>query len=101
MGSEWTSCRVGDVVVTNPDTYSTKENWPYVEYLDTGNITRGTILDSHMINRGEPLRSRARRKVLPYDIVYSSVRPITRHFGLISNPLPRMLVSTGFVVIRS
>lgn len=101
MASEWARCQIGDVVVTNPDAYTIKENWSYVEYLDTGNITRGVISEIQKINRGEPLPSRARRKVDPQDIVYSSVRPINRHYGLIANPLPLMLVSTGFVVVRA
>ena len=49
----------------------------------------------------EKLPSRARRKIAPNDVVFSTVRPNQRHFGLISKPLPNMLASTGFAVIRS
>jgi len=93
---------VADVVDFNANTYSPKENWDFVNYLDTGNITDGVIEAVQYINMGsEKLPSRARRKVKTNDIVYSTVRPIQRHFGIISHPSDNMLVSTGFAVIRS
>lgn len=73
-----------------------------MNYLDTGNITNGRIEGVQRISLAEEkLPSRARRKVSANDIVYSTVRPNQRHFGLISSPAERMLVSTGFAVIRS
>ena len=43
--------------------------------------------------------SRAKRLLSNNDIVYSSVRPANRHYGFFSNPLPNLVVSTGFIVI--
>ncbi|RLD59236.1 MAG: restriction endonuclease subunit S, partial [Bacteroidetes bacterium] len=34
------------------------------------------------------------------DIVYSTVRPNLKHFGIIKKPNDNMLVSTGFIVIQ-
>ncbi|MDP6752036.1 MAG: restriction endonuclease subunit S, partial [Candidatus Poribacteria bacterium] len=100
MGGEWVKTTVGEIVFINTDTYSPKEKWDYVNYLDTGNITSGVINSVQNIARDEKLPSRARRKVLAGDIVYSTVRPNQRHYGIIANPLENMLVSTGFSVIR-
>jgi type I restriction enzyme S subunit len=100
MGSEWVTCRLGDVFVCNAETYSPAEKWDYVNYLDTGNITNGTIASIERITDHKSLPSRARRKVRAGDIVYSTVRPNQRHYGIIAEPLPNMLVSTGFAVLR-
>jgi type I restriction enzyme, S subunit len=100
MASEWSHKTIGFLSECNTDTYSPKESWPFVNYLDTGNITKGSIEHIHYIAAGEKLPSRARRKVLPGDIVYSTVRPNQKHFGIISKPVENMLVSTGFAVLR-
>jgi type I restriction enzyme, S subunit len=98
---EWKSVQLGDVVDINTDAYSVKDNWHYVNYLDTGNITDGKIDNVQYIRLdSEELPSRAKRKIVKGDIIYSTVRPNQRHFGVIKNPLPNMLVSTGFAVIR-
>ena len=90
-----------DICRTNLEQYSQKENWEKVVYLDTGNITDNVISSlQHIIVGKEDLPSRARRKVKHLDIVYSTVRPNQRHFGLIVNPPDNMLVSTGFCVIQ-
>ena len=48
----------------------------------------------------DKIPSRARRKVEPGDIVYSTVRPNQCHFGLIGDVPDNFLASTGFAVIR-
>ena len=107
---QWISKSTGDyellplsnIASINPDTYSPKETWKYVNYLDTSSITEGCIAEiQHITPSSEKLPSRARRKIAPNDIVFSTVRPNQRHYGIISEPLPNMLGSTGFAVIRS
>ena len=107
---QWISKSTGDyellplsnIASINPDTYSPKETWKYVNYLDTSSITEGCIAEIQRITpSSEKLPSRARRKIAPNDIVFSTVRPNQRHYGIISEPLPNMLGSTGFAVIRS
>ena len=93
---------VADIAEFNPDNYSPREQWPLVQYLDTGNITRGIVESYQAIDpQSERLPSRARRKVTSGDIIYSSVRPIQKHYGLILSPAKNVLVSTGFTVIRA
>lgn len=62
--AERKAIRLGSVVRTNVSTYSEKEGWAFVNYLDTGNITQDTISEIQRINVGtDKLPSRARRKV--------------------------------------
>ncbi len=98
--SGWRKTTVGEVCDINPESYSSSENWKKFKYLDTGNITRGKIEAIQDIETVDDLPSRARRKAKRGDIVYSTVRPIQRHYGILENPEPNLLVSTGFAVIR-
>jgi len=92
---------VGECVLINCSTYSPKENWTYINYLDTGSITENQISKiQHLVIGRDKIPSRARRKVQPGDIVYSTVRPSHKHFGLLKQPPENCIVSTGFVVIK-
>jgi len=96
----WRKIRLGDFCVTNADSYSLREEWGFVNYLDTGNITNNTIDSIQYIDiKNEKLPSRARRKVKRNSIIYSTVRPNQRHFGIIKSQPENFLVSTGFAVI--
>lgn len=98
--SEWTTIRLGSVVRTNTTAYSPKEGWKYVNYLDTGNLTENVIDAIQNIDlANEKLPSRAKRKVQINSILYSTVRPNQKHFGIIKSMPENFLVSTGFVVI--
>ena len=86
--------------MTNQDTYSPKENWQFVNYLDTGNITMNRIAEIQYINTSmDKLPSRARRKVNSNSIIYSTVRPNQLHYGIIKEQPKNFLASTGFAVI--
>ena len=92
--------RLGEACKTNANSYSPKEEWDFVNYLDTGNITNNRIDSIQFIDvRSEKLPSRARRKVKKDSIIYSTVRPNQRHFGIIKSQPEHFLVSTGFAVI--
>lgn len=96
----WQTVRLGDIIETNKNTYSKKENWNFINYLDTGNITLNKVDKIQNINVDiEKLPSRARRKVKYNSIIYSTVRPNQLHHGIVKNQPDNFLVSTGFVVI--
>lgn len=98
--AEWQTVRLGEIVKTNQSTYSPKENWQFVNYLDTGNITMNKIDEIQNINTAkDKLPSRARRKVKTNSIIYSTVRPNQLHYGIIKKQPDNFLVSTGFTVI--
>ena len=98
--AEWKKVRLGDIACINKRTYSPKEGWEFVNYLDTSNITRNRIDEvQHIITSIDKLPSRARRKVCLNSIVYSTVRPNQLHYGIIKKQPDNFLVSTGFTVI--
>ena len=98
---EWKEYKLGDICKSNINSYSEKDNWSFVNYLDTGNITENKISDIQFIDlSSESLPSRARRKVQLNDIIYSTVRPNQKHFGIIKNQPENFLVSTGFAVLH-
>ena len=101
MMEAWRKIRLGSACETNVDSYSPKEEWTFVNYLDTGNITENRIDSIQYIDvKNEKLPSRARRKVKTDSIIYSTVRPNQRHFGIIKSQPENFLVSTGFAVIE-
>lgn len=98
--AEWQTVRLGTIVSTNQSTYSPKEDWQFVNYLDTGNITMNRVDEIQYINTStDKLPSRARRKVELNSIIYSTVRPNQLHYGIIKEQPENFLVSTGFAVI--
>lgn len=98
--SEWKEYKLGDVVRSN--TESINKNYPNetILYLDTGSITRGKI-DKFQEYKLHEAPSRAKRLVKNNDIIYSTVRPIQRHYGFVVNPPKNLVVSTGFSVIET
>lgn len=98
--SEWKDVKLGEICKTNVNTYSKNDNWDYVNYLDTGNVTENNINEIAYIDvKKNKLPSRAKRKVKIGDIVYSNVRPNQRHYGYFKNICSNFLVSTGFTTI--
>ena len=97
----WQQVILGDVITINDATYSSKDKWSFINYLDTGNLTNGKICEVKKFTIGtDKIPSRAKRKIQPGDIVYSTVRPNQKHFGIIKNLPENLLVSTAFVTIR-
>ena len=98
--SQWIKIRLGDIMETNKKTYSSKEQWSFVNYLDTGNIVKNKIDEIQYIDLTiKKLPSRAKRKVKYNSIIYSTVRPNQHHYGIIKEQPENFLVSTGFTVI--
>ena len=98
--AEWTKRRIGDMCRTNANSYSPKEGWTFVNYLDTGNITKNVIDEIQFINLcNEKLPSRAKRRVQQNSVLYSTVRPNQLHYGIVKTQPENFLVSTGFAVL--
>lgn len=94
----WKVATVGDFCKANSATFSGKDD--VLLYLDTGSITNNYISGLQALNTNtDEIPSRARKKVSNGDIVYSTVRPNLRHYGIIFNPPENMIVSTGFAVM--
>ena len=97
---DWKECKLGAVITSN--VRSINKDYPHntIQYLDTGSITCGKV-DSFQEFLLEDAPSRAKRLVKHNDIVYSTVRPIQRHYGFITNQPSNLVVSTGFSVIET
>ena len=94
----WDIATVGNYCKANPATFSRKDR--LLLYLDTGSITSNYISGLQELDTTvDEIPSRAKRKVSHGDIVYSTVRPNLRHYGIIYNPPANMIVSTGFAVM--
>ncbi len=88
------------VIAINQNNYTKEDNYKKVCYLDTDNITNNRINAFLKIDlTKEKLPSRAKRKCSINSIIYSSVRPNQRHFGIIKKIPKNFLVSTAFIVI--
>lgn len=98
--AEWIKVRIGDLCKTNAKSYSPKEGWIFVNYLDTGNITKNVVDEVQYIDLSkEKLPSRAKRKVEHNSVLFSTVRPNQLHYGIIKSQPENFLVSTGFAVM--
>ena len=80
------------ICIGKDDTFST------IEYLDTSSITENVISGTSILNISDA-PSRAQRKVTDKTIIYSTVRPRLRHYGILRSPKNNLIVSTGFVTI--
>lgn len=96
----WVFKKISEICDCNVDTISNLNKLESIEYLDTGSITNNIIYNTQTLIIGkDEIPSRAKRKVKHNDIVYSTIRPNLRHFGLLINPKYNMIVSTGFAVL--
>lgn len=94
----WETVKISEVAAINKRTISKGFPFDEIEYLDTGSITEGKI-ESFQKYLLKDAPSRAQRLVNENDIVYSLVRPIQRHYGLLHDVKPNTVASTGFCVI--
>ena len=67
-------------------------------YLDTSSITENVILGTCKVSIHDA-PSRAQRRVKKNTILYSTVRPRLKHYGILPSPESNLIVSTGFVTI--
>lgn len=92
--------KLGEVISINKR--SIDKDYPFedIEYLDTGSITQNKI-EGFQYFKLKEAPSRAKRLVQKDDIIYSTVRPIQRHYGFIRDFNKQLVVSTGFAVITT
>ncbi len=98
--SEWKEYRLGSVIKINTRSINGNYSYDEIKYLDTGSITENKI-DSYQYFKISKAPSRAKRLVQENDIIYSTVRPIQRHYGFIEKPDKNLVVSTGFAVLSA
>ena len=94
----WKAYKIKDICDINKRTVNTKNAPLTIKYLDTSSITKSSISElQEMLFKESP--SRARRMVKENSIVYSTVRPNLKHFGILKCLPTNLIVSTGFAVL--
>ncbi len=101
LPKNWTYGKVGDFCKCNMESLSLNFKPKSIQYLDTGSITNNIIEELQMLNESDAFPSRTKRIVKHNDIVFSTVRPNLKHFGILYNPSHDMIVSTGFSVLHN
>ncbi len=94
----WTVSTIGKLASLNKSALSKKEKLDELIYLDTSSLTENKINTLQRLKR-EDAPSRAQRKVKKNTILYSTVRPRLKHYGIICNPPETLIASTGFCTI--
>ena len=98
----WRMGTIGEFCEMNTDNISSKDNFLEIQYLDSSSVTRNIFEEYQTLNTHiDEIPSRAKRKVKKGDIVYSTVRPNLRHYGIMKGDVTNVIVSTAFAVIRS
>ena len=93
-----TKYKLGDIADFNKRTLNKSDSIKEIIYLDTSSITENVISDTVTLQVADA-PSRAQRKVEHYTIIYSTVRPRLKHYGILRTPSNNLIVSTGFVTI--
>lgn len=93
-----TRYKLGDIADLNKRTINKSDSIKEILYLDTSSITENVISDTAVVDINNA-PSRAQRRVENNTIVYSTVRPRLKHYGLLRSPQSNLIVSTGFVTI--
>lgn len=98
----WRMGTLGEICEINTDNISSKEKIKEIYYLDSSSVINNIFSEYKMLNSSkDEIPSRAKRKVKYNDIVYSTVRPNLKHYGIIKDNIKNLIVSTAFAVIRS
>lgn len=98
----WKVKSLGEIVVCNSDNLKSNSSLENIFYLDTSNLINNKIKKLQYLElKYDEVPSRAKRIVKENDIVFSTVRPNLKHFGLLKNVPENLIVSTGFCVLRS
>lgn len=95
-GWEWKI--VGELVNVNKNSLKKDNDFTEIQYIDTSSVTNNDFEEPSVLSK-ENAPSRAKRLVKHQDIIYSTVRPIQKHFGIFYYPKKNTVVSTGFAVI--
>ncbi|MDR3673893.1 MAG: restriction endonuclease subunit S [Acidobacteriota bacterium] len=94
----WQVVKLGSVADVNALSIKNDDEPEYINYIDISSVSPGRIDKvEHLAFKDAP--GRARRIVRHGDMIWSTVRPNRRSYSLILDPLPDLIVSTGFAVI--
>ena len=96
----WREATLGDVAITNPESYKKGKLPGIINYIDISSVSTGQInYKTEMAGIDAP--GRARRIAKNGDVIWSNVRPNLRAYSLVLNPHEKDVFSTGFTVLRA
>lgn len=99
---DWQVVKLASCCIFNTDNITSKDKYTEIRYLDTSSVNCNVFDNYQLLKVGiDEIPSRAKRKVKFNDIIYSTVRPNLKHYGIIKGDINNVIVSTGFAVIRS
>ncbi|MDR2964589.1 MAG: restriction endonuclease subunit S [Treponema sp.] len=90
--------KINAICDINKNALSATDSFKNIFYLETSGITNNKITEIQELFIAN-IPSRAQRKVKDKTIIYSTVRPSLKHFGILNNPPLNFIVSTGFVTL--
>lgn len=93
-----TKYKLSKIANFNKNTINKLDKLSEIAYIDTSSITENVISGISTLKMADA-PSRAQRKVTHNTILYSTVRPRLKHYGIINSPQNNLIVSTGFVTI--
>ena len=96
----WETTKLGNIAYINGSSVSKKDAPKWINYVTISSVSTGRI-ESMEPMPFEEAPSRARRVVKHGDLIWSTVRPNRKSYCLVLNPVPNMIVSTGFAVITA
>jgi len=95
--SGWTFCKLLDIAMLNPETWSKMTRPNIIRYVDLSTLKRGRFETPATYEQSEA-PSRAQRLLRPGDTLVGTVRPANGSYGLVSDE--GLTGSTGFAVLR-
>lgn len=100
MTALWSEHKLGDLIQINPDTLNKTYPYSEIEYLDITSVRTGFYTEVRRLKL-EEAPSRAKRLVSDGDTIISTVRPGNKSYCFLKKTTPKMVVSTGFAVLRA
>jgi type I restriction enzyme S subunit len=92
--------KLGDVCDLNPENITKADKFERINYIDLASAKEGSLNEiQELVFNERP--SRAQRKVKKNDIIWGTTRPLSKSYTFIDTDINNLIVSTGFVVIRS
>lgn len=92
--------KIGDVCYLNPENITKADKYEKISYIDLSSAKEGSLNEiQEFVFNERP--SRAQRKVKKNDIIWGTTRPLSKSYTFIDKDINNLIVSTGFVVIRS
>ena len=92
--------KLGDVCNLNPENITKEDKFEKVNYIDLSSVKEGSLNEIQELSFNDR-PSRAQRKVKKNDIIWGSTRPLSKSYTFINTDINNLIVSTGFVVMRT